>query len=226
MDETDCNHRKPDRQPSEYEMTKSHKPHFITNQQQEQSDRPNRKGILKNPRYVVSGSIALFTFVLVVAFIILYMVRSTHQTTERAWVTVQNATIVGPLIANNVPRANILFQNSGRSPALTTKIRLLMTVWTSSKLPDWEMPPILTTDAESVGVIGPGSVVSQGLYLMTPLSEEQGVHLERKDWFIVTLGVVSYIDIFGNPHETKLCLIWRDPSTESLSPCEKWNEAN
>ena len=226
MDETDCNHRKPDRQLSGYEMTKSHKPHFITDQQQEQSDRPNRKGALKNPRYVVSGSIALFTFVLVVASIILYMSRSTHQTTERAWVTVQNATIVGPLIANNVPRAKILFQNSGRSPALTTKIRLLMTVWTSSKLPDWEMPPILTTDAESVGVIGPGSVVSQGLYLMTPLSEEQGVHLERKDWFIVTLGVVSYIDIFGNPHETKLCLIWRDTTTDSLSPCERWNEAN
>src|SRR6185295_8043333 len=226
MDETDGSHRESDREPSEYEMTKPRKPNFTTEQQQEQSDRPNRKGILKNPRYVVSGSIALFTFVLLVASIILYILRSTHQTTERAWVTVQNATIVGPLIANNVPRAKILFQNSGRSPALTTKIRLLMTVWTSSKLPDWEMPPILTTDAESVGVIGPGSVVSQDLSLMTPLSEEQGVHLERKDWFIVTLGVVSYIDIFGNPHETKLCLIWRDPSTESLSPCEKWNEAN
>ena len=207
-------------------MTKSHKPHFTTDQQQEQSDQSNRKGILNNPRYGVTGSIALFTLVLVVASIILYMLRATHQTTERAWVTVQSATIVGPLIANNVPRAKILFQNSGRSPALTTKIRLLMTVWTSSKLPDWEIPPILTTDAESVGVISPGSVVSQDLYLLTPLSEEQGVHLERKDWLIVTLGVVSYFDIFGNPHETKLCLIWRDTSTESLSPCEKWNEAN
>lgn len=225
MDETAGNHREPDREPSEHEMTKPRKPNFTTDQQQEQSDRPNRKGILKNPRYVVSRSIALFTVVLVMASIILYMLRSTHQTTERARVTVQNTTIVGPLIANNVPRAKIFFQNSGRSPALATKIRLLMTVWTSSKLPDWEMPPILTTDAESVGVIDPGSVVSQDLYLMTPLSEEQGVHLERKDWFIVTLGVVSYVDIFGNPHETKLCLIWRDPSTENLSPCEKWNEA-
>jgi hypothetical protein len=226
MDETDGNHREPDRELSEYEMTNPHTPNFTTDQQQVQSDRPNRKGILKNSRYLVSGSIALCTFALVVASIILYMLRSTHQTTERAWVTVQNATIVGPLIANNVPSAKILFHNSGRSPALTTKILLLMTVWPSNKLPDWEMPPILTADAENVGVIGPGSVVSQGLHLMTPLSEEQGVHLERKDWFIVTLGVVSYVDIFGNPHETKLCLIWRDTSTESLSPCEKWNEAN
>lgn len=225
MDETDGNHRELDREPSEYEMTKPREPNFTTDQQQEPSDRPNRKGVLKNPRYVVSGAIALFTFVLVGASIILYL-RSTHQTAERAWVTVQNATIVGPLIANNVPRAKIFFQNRGRSPALTTTIRLLMTVWTSNKLPDWEMPPILTTDAESVGEIGPGSVVSQDLSLMTPLSEEQGVHLERKDWFIVTLGVVSYVDIFGNPHETKLCLIWRDTSTDSLSPCEKWNEVN
>jgi hypothetical protein len=226
MDDTDGNHRKPEREPSEYEIAKPHKPDFTTDQQQAQSDPPNRKGILKNPKYVLSGSIALFAFILIVASIILYVLRSTHQTAERARVTIQKATIVGPLIANNVPRAKILFQNSGRSPALTTKIRLVMTVWTSNKLPDWEMPPILTTDAESVGVIGPGSVVSQGLYLMTPLSEEQGVHLERKDWFIVTLGVVSYFDIFGNPHETKLCLIWRDTTTESLSPCERWNEAN
>lgn len=215
MDDTDGSHTELDRKPSEHEMTKPRQP-----------DPSSWKRTLKNLRYVVSGSIAVFTFVLIVASIILYMMRSAHQTTERAWVTVQNGTIVGPLIANNVPRAKILFQNSGRSPALTTKIRLLMTVWTSNKLPDWEMPPILTTDAESVGVIGPGSMVSQGLSLMTPLSEEQGVHLERKDWFIVTLGVVSYVDIFGNAHETKLCLIWRDTSTERLSPCEKWNEAN
>ncbi len=98
-----------------------------------------------------------------------------------------------------------------------------MTVWTSNQLPDWEMPPTLTTAAESVGVIDPGSVVSQALPLMTPLTDEQGMHLERKDWFIVILGVVSYLDIFGNPHETKLCLIWRDTSNEHLSPCEKWN---
>ncbi|MGH7183654.1 MAG: hypothetical protein ACREJN_16990, partial [Nitrospiraceae bacterium] len=115
---------------------------------------------------------------------------------------------------------------TGRSPALTTSIRLVMTVWTSNKLPDWEMPPKLTTDGESVGVIAPGSVVSQGLSLMTPLTDEQGMHLERKDWFIVILGVVSYSDIFGYPHETKLCLIWRDTRSERLSPCEKWNDAN
>ena len=104
--------------------------------------------------------------------------------------------------------------------------RLVMTVWTSNKLPDWEMPPKLTTDAESVGVIGPGSVVSQPLSLMTPLTDEQGMYLERKDWFIVILGVVSYSDIFDNLHETKLCLIWRDTANEHLSPCEKWNEAD
>ncbi len=61
---------------------------------------------------------------------------------------------------------------------------------------------------------------------MTPLTDQQGMYLERKDWFIVILGVVSYFDIFDNPHETKLCLIWRDTSNERLSPCEKWNDAD
>jgi hypothetical protein len=101
-----------------------------------------------------------------------------------------------------------------------------MTVWPSNKIPEGKMPPILTSEDESVGTIDPGSVASQAISLKTPLSEEQGVHLERKDWFIVTLGVVSYVDIFGNPHETKLCLIWRDTTTERLSPCENWNDAD
>lgn len=166
----------------------------------------------------------LLAFILIGASIMLFMPRSTQQTSERAWITVQGATIVGPLIQHNVPRATILFHNSGRSPALSTRIRLMMTVWTSNKFPD--RPPQLASDMERVGEIRPGSVVSQAVSLRVPLTDVQGIHLERKDWFIVTFGVVSYLDIFGNSHETTLCLIWRDPSGASMSPCEKWNEAD
>jgi hypothetical protein len=175
----------------------------------------------------MGGCIAFVSFALVVALAIQsLMLKRAHQMAERAWVRVQGATIIGPLIQHQVPRATILFQNTGRSPALTTNIRLVMTVWTSNKLPDWDMPPKLTTDAERLGVIGPGSVVSQPLALMTPLTDEQGMYLERKDWFMVILGVVSYSDMFDNLHETKLCLIWRDTSNERLSPCEKWNDVD
>ena len=188
---------------------------------------PSLKRWYKNPVYVVGGCVAFVIFALVVAFAIQsLMLKRAHQMAERAWVRVQGATIIGPLVQHNVPKATILFHNTGRSPALTTNIRLVMTVWISSKLPDWEMPPKLTTHPESVGVIGPGSVVSQSLSLMRPLTDEQGMYLERKDWFIVILGLVSYSDIFDNLHETKLCLIWRDTSTERLSPCEKWNDAD
>lgn len=99
-----------------------------------------------------------------------------------------------------------------------------MTVWTLNTFPDWEMPLKLAPDAQNLGEIDPGSVVPQTVSLISPLTDVQGMHLERKDWFIVILGVVSYTDVFGNPHETKLCLIWRDTSTERLSFCEKWNE--
>src|SRR5262247_2817219 len=85
----------------------------------------------KNPLYMLSSSVAFLTCVLVVAWVIQsFKLERTHQTTERAWVTVQEATIVGPLIQHNVPKATIRFQNSGRSPALTTEIRMVMTVWT------------------------------------------------------------------------------------------------
>lgn len=149
-----------------------------------------------------------------------------QQTADRARVTVQEATIVGPLIQHNIPTATVVLKNTGRSSALSTTARLVMTVWTSDRFPDWDMPLKLATDTESVGEIKPGFIVSQNVSLIAPLTDVQGMHLERKDWFIVILGIVSYVDTFGSPHETKLCLIWRDTSTERLSTCEKWNRAD
>jgi hypothetical protein len=196
----------------------------LTDQQQEQHDQRSWKEKQHNSTYKLVGAIALFAFVLITASIIVSMRGKTHQTAERARVTVQEATIVGPLVQHNIPQATILFHNSGGTPAGATQIRLVMTVWTSNRFPDWDMPLKLTTDAERVGEIGPDAVVPQTVALLTPLTDVQGMHLERKDWFIVILGIVSYVDVFGGPHETHLCLIWRDTSTEHLSPCEKWNE--
>jgi hypothetical protein len=168
------------------------------------------------------GSIAL----LITVSIIVFVQGRTNQTSEHAWVTVQEATIVGPLVQHNVPTATVLLKNTGHSPALTTKVRLVMTVWTAHTFPDWDMPLKLTDDAETIGEIGPGSVVPQTVSLITPLTDVQGMHLERKDWFIVILGIVSYVDVYGKGHKTQLCLIWRETSSEHLSLCEKWNEAD
>jgi hypothetical protein len=207
-------------------VTKQHPPNSLTDQQQEQSVQSSGKGVRNIHTYALAGSIALFAFVLFLVSIIISMQGKTHQTADRARLEVHEATIVGPLIQHNVPTATILLKNTGHSPALTTKIRLVMTVWTSNKLPDWDMPLKLTTDAETIREIGGGSIVPQTVSLIAPLTDVQGMHLERKDWLIVILGIVSYIDIFSNPHETKLCLIWRDTSTQHLNRCEKWNEAD
>jgi len=199
-------------------VVNSSKPKSVTDQQPELLRQRSWKD--DEIRHVSSSAIALFTVILMVIF----MPRSTQQTSERARVTVQDATIVGPLIQHNVPRATILFQNNGCSPALSTSIRLGTTVWNSNKSPD--RPPPLATDVEHVGEIGPGSVVSQAVSLRSPLTDVQGIHLERKDWVIMTFGVVSYFDIFGKSHETNLCFIWRDTSQERMSPCEKWSDAD
>jgi len=192
----------------------------------DQGEAPFEQSRLKKRRYLLIGSAALFAFVLLAAAIIMSMRKELHQSGERARVTVQEATIVGPLVQHNIPTATVLLKNTGHSPVLTTKARLVMTVWTANTFPDWDMPLKLTTDAETIGEIGPGSVVPQTVSLITPLTDVQGMHLERKDWFIVILGIVSYVDIFSDPHETKLCLIWRDTSTQHLSLCERWNSAD
>ena len=180
---------------------------------------PRLKGFLKKHKYLLAGSVV----VLVVVSNIVLLRGKPPQSTNLAKMTVQESTIVGPLVQHNVPTATVLRKNTGYSPALTTKARLVMTVWTASTFPDWDMPLKLTADAETIGEIDAGTVVSQTVSLITPLTDVQGMHLERKDWFIVLLGIVSYTDILGNPHETKLCLIWRETSTQHMTPCERWN---
>ena len=180
---------------------------------------PRLKGFLKKHKYLLAGSVV----VLVVVSNIVLLRGKPPQSTNLAKMTVQESTIVGPLVQHNVPTATVLLKNTGHSAALTTKARLVMTVWTASTFPDWDMPLKLTADAETIGEIDAGSVVPQTVSLITPLTDVQGMHLERKDWFIVLLGIVSYTDILGNPHETKLCLIWRETSTQHMTPCERWN---
>ena len=199
-------------------MSKPNRPNPGIDSDHQQSNLPSWAGFLTDPKFAVKGSIGLLTLVFVGAYVIPMMLRGTQESSERARVTVQGATIVGPLIQHNVPRATVLLKNIGRSPALETRTRLELIVWTSSKLPD--RPLKLTVQEERIGELESGSVVSQSVALSPPLTDVQGMHLERKDWFMVTHGVVSYSDIYGNSHETNLCLIWRDTSTDKMSFCE------
>ncbi len=180
----------------------------------------------RNPKSLFIRSVALLAFLSTAATLFILIQKMTHEIPERAWITVRGATIIGPLIQHNVPKATILLENTGPTSALNTRGRLVMTIWPSNTFPDWEMPLQLTTDAEDIGEIGPGSTVPRAISLLAPLTDVQGMHLERKDWFIVILGVVTYTDGTGTVHKTSLCLVWRDTADEKLSPCEKWNEVN
>jgi len=203
-------------------MTSPFEPESGTGHKEAPFEPSSSEGVLKRHRYLLVGLVAG----LVIISSIVSIQKRTPQLADRARVTVQEATMVGPLVQHNVPTATVLFKNTGHSPARTTRTHLVMTVWTSNTFPDWEMPLKLAPDAQHLGEIIPGSVLPQTVSLISPLTDVQGMHLERKDWFIVILGVVSYTDVFGNPHETKLCLIWRDPSTERADFCEKWNESD
>jgi len=205
-------------------MSTPSRPNPGTDPDHKQSNYSSWTGLLADPKSVLRGSIVILTIVVLGAYVIPSMLRGTQESSERARVTVQGATIVGPLIQHNIPRATVLLKNTGRSPTLETRTRLEMIVWTSDMSPD--RPPKLIAQEERVGELEPGSVVSQSVALSPPLTDVQGMHLERKDWFMVTHGVVSYSDIYGNSHETNLCLIWRDTSTGKMSFCEKWNDAD
>ena len=180
-------------------------------------------------RNLKAGSIRTITLLAVLSIataLFITMRGNEPEPTGRASITVQRATIAGPLVQHNVPTATILLKNTGSSTARAIKARLVMTVWTAPTLPDWEMPLQLTHDVQSLGDIEPGSGLSQTVSLVAPLSDIQGIHLERKDWFIVILGVMEHADRAGDVHQTTLCLIWRDTKNETMSPCDKWNKGN
>ena len=62
---------------------------------QEGTAAPARKRWYNNPVYVVSGSVAFIIFALVVGFAIQsLMLKRAHQTAERAWVKVQDLSLI------------------------------------------------------------------------------------------------------------------------------------
>lgn len=207
-------------------MSNGDRPNQTIILQRKQFRQVNLKDLPKTRDYLLVGLITLFALAVISVYTFVSKRGTSHQTAERPWVTVQEATIVGPLVQHNLPKATVRLKNTGHSPALTTQMRLVMTVWPSKQFPNWDMPLKLTADAERLGTIGSGAISSQTVALIAPLSDVQGMYLERKDWFIVILGVVSYVDLFGNSYLTNLCLIWRDVASERLSFCEKWNEAD
>jgi len=205
-------------------MTEPEQPPSTIDRQQEPFDQPRSKDARETLRYWLAGSITLVAFSLISALIVVSLRERTPSTADRARIIVQEATITGPLIQHNVPSATIRFKNAGPSPALKIKGRLVMTVWPSKTFPDWEMPLQLTADIEPIGDINPEASMPRTISLISPLTDVQGMHLERRDWFIVILGVVTYGDARKTSHKTNLCLIWSDPSRNTLNPCEKWNE--
>lgn len=84
---------------------------------QENTADPSVKRWYENPVYVVGGCVAAVIFALVVAFAIQsLMVRRAHQMAERAWVKVQGATIIGPLIQHNIQERPYSFTIPGALP--------------------------------------------------------------------------------------------------------------
>lgn len=152
--------------------------------------------------------------------------EQTMKLAERAWVMAKDASIIGPIEVGKTPTVKVTFHNSGRSPALKTKMRHSITVLHMNNVPDLAMPDIKIKGEESITVMGPDSIASSEIALDTPLSKEAVLHLKHKEWVIMTYGLVTYFDTFEAKHETRFCLIWRNIEGGALSPCDKWNDAN
>jgi hypothetical protein len=146
---------------------------------------------------------------------------------DRAWIVVKDVRIDGSVEENALPKATVTYENTGRTPALKTRLRHRLAILRSAKLPDGPMPAIRVNDndVESVFTLGPSQLTYSENGLTTPLSKDQVLHLKNKEWSIITFGIISYDDAAGQHHATEFCFVWRDITTRALSSCDRWNDS-
>ncbi len=151
------------------------------------------------------------------------MMKTTLQTTERAWVTVKNSELCivdkigcleSPIIGKKI--FNIQFQNTGHSPALHVTVTGHCT---RPKLPANFANECALSNTPSRAVIGPGGSLFSRIADPRNGSTDQAVPL-------FSIGKIDYDDIFGKHHWTTFCYESPYAGTSDMSVCPQGNDVD
>ncbi len=145
---------------------------------------------------------------------------------QRAWITVKAAGFIDLTVAKK-PSVTVLFENTGKSPAIDVTIHANMTVPSPIPLQRGPMPLIETTFRPSVGLVGPGANFAKTLPLDHILTAEEIESLKNNKQFLYTFGQIDYRDIFRIERHTQYC--FEPDSPNIIGPprvCGQWNTAD
>ncbi len=155
--------------------------------------------------------------------------KTALEISERAWVTSAQARFASFSNIGERPEAVIIFQNSGKSPALQTTINANIG-FGFGNLTQTAMPLLPPNNMMSIAAAGPGTPMSSPIKMKDPLTEAQVAALKEGVGFVYAFGTVTYKDIFDREHHTQYC--WRlgptntEPSKSAVLLCNRWNTAD
>lgn len=150
------------------------------------------------------------------------MMKSSLQTTERAWITIKGSTIQRPLVAGeNVP-VMAGFYNSGHSPALHLTSKHFITVAPSLSLET--MRKQFDVPTGSTGVIGPDTKHTNTVEHFITVEDLSNLTAQRANLY--SFGIIEYTDIFDTHHWTIFCYRSASLSELNLVACPSGNDVD
>jgi hypothetical protein len=154
---------------------------------------------------------------------------------QRAWFGISDFEVLyyDPIDSSTPFRMQIIFRNSGKTPAL--RVRLATRMWASDSIVDGPGDAEIRQVEDSVKatreryVTAPGAsrkaiFLDNGTARNMVTSNYKAIQ-ERKRFFYF-FGQIDYDDVYQRPHTTRFCLWLAEPETKQLAHCENDNEMN
>lgn len=197
---------------------------------------------------IYNGLIVLFTFVLALSTIGLFIVtcktanaaeKSANAATEsvqilknnaemelRAYMSIDRITRTDKLDVLEPPNFDIIIINSGKTPAYNVRISVY------AELVDYPPKEEITIPAipgpPSAGIVGPGITIVSKVNIDGALSNKQNNALISKKTAIFLIGTIKYIDLFGNGRFVDFCFVHQGKRGLGADACpyQEGNNAN
>ncbi|MDP1767572.1 MAG: hypothetical protein Q8L74_02075 [Nitrospirota bacterium] len=146
---------------------------------------------------------------------------------QRAWVGLTNIKVMTFEVGKPI-RIEIIFTNTGHSPALKAKGFFYMEV---KELPinigNFNLDQMARShkDRPSIGTTFPNATLSIQTEATSPATEKSIAEIKAGRLKILIIGKVTYLDIFQNSHVSAVCAKY-EPVGKGFEYCEQHNYSN
>jgi hypothetical protein len=150
--------------------------------------------------------------------------KESTRLSTRAWLTPKSFDFLNTLAEGQVPSAQIVFHNSGGSPAINVRFRWRVGFVGNNIQLGSEMPLAEASENQSVGVIGATAEYRAATTFTRPVAAQDIADIRGRQGRWMAFGRVTYDDIFSQSHYTEYCIEF-EPSDGTARLCSQWNRA-